>query len=315
MKRIIYVISIVILFFLGILIVNARSISSLAGSDNRKESETVEDLLPSNTPSKIDSAEKTVENDEINDLSTSEQILEEYSFENNDSGYQEHYTQADEDENFACEDDSPGFVINNKMQSSIFDYSVIREDYSTSTDKRRLICYFDVVTFYGEKSFVEPINQIILEKKEEYEKSLVKGAYRYAEGPDTTQNNVDYYYSPLSLESVYYDDIYLSVVWTYFWHIGGVGNTGWESITFDLSKRSQISIFDLFGENTKEIVCDALIEEFGGDKGNQFSTDYINWDDLQFSVDDQSVYIYIDPYEILQGGAGLCLQMRRPDIN
>lgn len=187
---------------------------------------------------------------------------------------------------------------NENEDSVISGYSVIRDDFSRSTDNGRQIeMYFDKVIFEGSDDTIYWLNGQIesLEAtyRKDYEKYMESDLINLQEFPYDSA----WSYSPRELNSVYYDDNYVSIGWSGLWYAGGVTDTEFACMNYDLNSKSELTLHDILGENAYDIIVDALDKE--DDSGWLSSSfDYSMIDKALFYFDESTVYVNLPDLDV-----------------
>lgn len=189
-------------------------------------------------------------------------------------------------------------------------YTVERHDYSIREDGREFSMYFDAPIFSGEGRIVDKVNADIAGLDAAYQAEMVPRCQeeKAALLADDFPYDDDFSYAPYHLESVFCDENYLSIGWSQFWFAGGVSNDVYDALNYDLSTLEPLTVYDVLGEDAKELIGAALAELIPEDTP---VLDDDAMENLHFYFDDENVYVCFDSYALNQGYWGVCLTIAR----
>lgn len=182
--------------------------------------------------------------------------------------------------------------------SVISDFSVVRDDFSRSTDNgRKIEMYFDKVIFEGSDDTIYWLNGQIESLEATYRKSFEQRIEDDLINLQESSYDDDWSYSPRELNSVYYDDAYVSIGWSGLWYAGGVEDTEMACMNYDLNFKSELTLKDILGENAYDIIVNALNKE---DESGWLSSsfDYSMVDKTLFYFDESTVYISLSDLDV-----------------
>lgn len=174
----------------------------------------------------------------------------------------------------------------------ILDYSVTHNDFSHSIDGgKKVVMYFDRIIFEGsDEGVINWLNGQIESLENSYQKDCMEDVEHYAENLQGDQHSTQYDISPHELKHVYYDDDYVSIGWNCSWYAGGVADTSFTSVNYDLNSKIILSVRDLLGDNAYNIIIEALNkEDESGFLSNSF--EHAMLDSVPFYFDADTVYI------------------------
>lgn len=185
-----------------------------------------------------------------------------------------------------------------EKNSIISSYSVVRDDFSRSTeDDRQIEMYFDKVVFEGSDDIIYWLNGQVESMESTYRKEQEEYIEDDLENLRNDPYSSGYSFSPRGLDSVYYDDKYVSIGWSGEWYAGGVADVNYECMNYDLNTKSELTLFDILGEKAYDIVADALVKEDNTGSLNEFF-EYNMLNTIPFYFDEDTVYINFPDYEL-----------------
>lgn len=197
-------------------------------------------------------------------------------------------------------------------QPVISNYSVTRDDFSQHLENGNgSSMYFDKVTFEGaDENLIAWLNGQIESLEGTYQKEANDNAEGYLEYLQGCSSGTFFEYSPHELSHIFYDDNYVSVGWTCPWFAGGVSNTEYEYVNYDLNSKAQLTVTDVLGINAHNSIAQALnkVDE-SGFLSEQLKSIVI--DDIPFYFDTDTVYLNFPSYMLDQGGAGIEVTLPR----
>lgn len=193
-------------------------------------------------------------------------------------------------------------------------YATQRDDFSVSADGRTIHAYFDRIIFQGtEASRVDWLNRQVeaLEASYRADLSELDDLLRGLQASDWDE---EWYYQPMTIESVYHDaDGTVSICYGWYWYLGGVVNTGWNCLNYDLESQTELPLWEALGvdhDTALRMVRQALLTEFGDVLGQDLER--MNLYGLDFYVTKDQVVIVVNPYFFdNQGGIGLSVELPR----
>ena len=180
---------------------------------------------------------------------------------------------------------------NTNEDSVISDFSVVRDDFSRSTDNGRQIeMFFDKVIFEGSDDTIYWLNGQVESLEATYRKEYEEYIEDNLENLKELSYDDNWVYSPRELDSVYYDADYVSIGWSCLWYGGGVTDTEFVCMNYDLNSKSELTLYDILGENAYDIIVNALNkEDDSGYLSNSFN--YSKMNEASFYFDKNTVYI------------------------
>ncbi len=197
-------------------------------------------------------------------------------------------------------------------QPLISNYSVVRDDFSTSLDNgNRALMYFDKIIFEGsDTNLIVWLNGQIESLEGTYQKKSNEDAEGYLEYLQGCSSGTVFNYSPHELSHIFYDDNYVSVGWTCPWYAGGVENTTYEYVNYDLNSKAVLKVTDLLGDNAHNSITQALNKI---DDSGYYSERLkrIMIDDIPFYFDTNTVYLNFPSYMLDQGTGSLEVSLPR----
>ena len=184
-------------------------------------------------------------------------------------------------------------------------YSTKKIDRTKKYNKGKMVAVvtLDKVLLKGKSAAVKKINKAL---EKEYKKYLGKSSlYEYAR-EDAKWGCEGEYFDIASADVVYNKNGIICIVISTFWNAGGVNNTEWYGLTFDLNTGKRLKLSD---------VCNGTDDEIKGrvvakilDEGDDMNWDVINAykvKDMEFYIlPNKQVYVCFAPYEISYGGWG-----------
>lgn len=209
---------------------------------------------------------------------------------------------------------------------NITGYDVIRDDFSVESGGEKFIMFFDRVVFEGKNDVaIDSLNLAIEEAENAYKEEYHIGDQEWWEEQiqdhkEFLGGNFEFSYEPYTLESVYYDEDYVSVAYSWYWCGGGVGNQGYLGLNYSQKDRSTLYLDQLLDADTASInqmILETLDEIQQQNIGFYESAleKYNAGADYNFSFDEDNVYVYFEPYEVQQGGWGVTHTIMRNETS
>jgi len=197
-------------------------------------------------------------------------------------------------------------------QMPITDHTVQRDDRSITLENQKTIEVFaDIVTVDGpNETLVRKINAEVKELTDAYFEKNNPNDFVY--DLQTHNDSLGYSLAPMAIASIYYNEEYISIGWHQFWYAGGVTNNLWKSLNYNAKTGEKLTIYELLGDNAKQLILDKLLEVYELDKTitTEALADY-DMNELDFYLDDKKIYIAFDSYEISQGTSGIVIDFDR----
>ncbi len=203
--------------------------------------------------------------------------------------------------------------------TQILGYHTERNDFSVSEGDETVTAYFDQVIFEGNgSSRIDWLNRQVESLKQDYYDSTAP--YLEEELGLLKERNESFSYQesgwdymPHDLESVYYDDRgWVSIGYSWHWYMGGVANSGWVAMNYNLTNCQPLYLPDVLNMDwleTSDAVLEALAEEdpylAENARGSLIPSD------LSFYFDEANAYICFDAYSLNQGGSGIQITIPR----
>ena len=160
--------------------------------------------------------------------------------------------------------------------------------------------YYDQVILSSGYPQAEKINRYIEEKKNEFFSEAEKAAEEYL--PENPFH--EKLYNTITLDSLYENEEYISILLYENWFMGGVVNANPRAYTFDLKTGNAVNITDVLGMSVHDIrnLYISTVEK-NGKSGNFLN--YTSASDFKYCIKEgNTVYILFDTYEIGSGADG-----------
>lgn len=192
-------------------------------------------------------------------------------------------------------------------------YTTQQDDFSVSADDRTIHAYFDRIIFQGTQAYrVDWLNRQVEALEASYRADL-SDLDEFLQDMQDFNVDEEWYYQPMTIESVYYDtDGTVSICYGWYWYMGGVVNTGWDCLNYDLKSQTEQTLWEVLGvdhDTALQMVRQALLTEFGDILDQDLE---LNLYDLDFYVTEDQVVILANPYSFNnQGGRGLSVALSR----
>lgn len=90
------------------------------------------------------------------------------------------------------------------------------------------------------------------------------------------------------VNSIFYDDQYVSIGWTRLWWVGGTSNTTYGSLNFSLVTAQPVTIYDILGDNAYHRISEAM-QETRAASVSDFGEE--NLPEVAFHFDQENVYL------------------------
>lgn len=176
-------------------------------------------------------------------------------------------------------------------------------------------CHFQKLVFTNPNAALKKINAEIEEECEEFFSEGSGKLYKeYLSNLSEAEKSglVKQPYRALyDIENVFIDDKYVSIRYVWDWFAGGVHNFGGYGCTFDITSGEEIEFDDLFASeaDAAKAFSDAISkliqqnpEAFFEDAMD--TVEHYDMDDVKFSLNEKTITIYIDQYELAPGAFG-----------
>lgn len=176
-------------------------------------------------------------------------------------------------------------------------------------------CHFRKLVFTNPNSALKMINEKIASESDKFfnEGSGKQYAEYLANLSESEKEGLvqQPYYALYDVQNVYTDDKFVSIQYIWDWFAGGVRNFGGYGYNFDIKTGKEIHFADLFASeaDAAKAFSDAL-SELIAENSDAFFEDAADtvasydMSSVKFSLDDDSIIIYIDQYEIAPGASG-----------
>lgn len=179
----------------------------------------------------------------------------------------------------------------------ISNYSIVRDDFSCSTNSgKKIVMYFDKVVFEGsDDSIIYWLNGQVESLENTYQSEYQSNIEQELENLEESSYDTSWEFEPHELKHIYYDDQYASIGWSCKWYGGGVGDTTYEYVNYNLSTKAEVTLYDLLGDNAYNIIVEALNkEDESGTLSGNFDIAMV--DSVPFYFDEDTVYINFPDY-------------------
>ena len=199
-------------------------------------------------------------------------------------------------------------------KNKITGYRKQKDDFSASRDGATVNAFFERVTFEGnDETGIDWLNQQIIDLENSYKDNLDPVEEELVNLLESPYGETEWDYEPHSVESVYYNEAGdVSVGYGWYWYMGGVSNSGWQSVNCNLYTRKIYSLADVLGvdwETARRQVRQALIDQAGFEEG------YVEIEKIPYNpvfyFDENTVTVCFESYSLDQGPGGVQVTLPR----
>lgn len=199
-------------------------------------------------------------------------------------------------------------------KNHITDFKKQKDDFSASRDGATVNAFFERIIFEGnDETGINWLNQQIVDLENSYKDNLDPVEEELDNLLESPYGETEWDYEPHSVESVYYNEAGdVSVGYGWYWYMGGVSNSGWQSVNCNLYTRKVYSFADVLGvdwETARRQVRQALIDQAG------FEEEYLDIEKIPYNpvfyFDEDSVTVCFESYSLDQGPGGVQVTLSR----
>ncbi len=199
-------------------------------------------------------------------------------------------------------------------KNKITGYRKQKDDFSASRDGATVNAFFERVIFEGNnETGINWLNQQIIDLENSYKDNLDPVEEELDNLLESPYEETEWDYEPHSVESVYYNEAGdVSVGYGWYWYMGGVSNSGWQSVNCNVYTRKIYSFADILGvdwETARRQLRRALIDQAG------FEEEYLDIEKIPYNpvfyFDEDTVTVCFESYSLDQGPGGMQVTLPR----
>lgn len=195
------------------------------------------------------------------------------------------------------------------------EFEIQRQDHSYYSDAGQLIIehYYDQLVIEGDSQAVKAINASVEENCRDFfsqNTSSMKAVFDYY-----SNTNCPYvFFNTMDGEVTYNQNGIISLQQSFNWFMGGVHNSSWYGLTFDLNTGKKMVLSDLFPQMSNSAISSlvkAEVKEYMDANPNRgwwedakAKVDAMNIDSIDFCVDEGKVLVFFEVYQLAPGASG-----------
>lgn len=195
------------------------------------------------------------------------------------------------------------------------EFEIQRQDRSYYNSAGRLVIehYYDELVVKGDSQAAKAINASVEADQQDFfsrntsNMDAVFNHYANADPPYT-------YFNTMDGEVTYNQNGILSLRQTFDWFLGGVHNTSWYGLTFDLNSGKRLVLSDLFPQMSKPVLSSLVkteVKEYmdaNPDRGwwedAKEQIDTMDIDSIDFCIEGETVVVFFEVYQLTPGASG-----------
>ena len=195
------------------------------------------------------------------------------------------------------------------------EFEIQRQDRSYYNSAGRLVIehYYDELVVKGDSQVAKAINASVEADQQDFfsrNTSNMDAVYSYYANSDPPYT----YFNTMDGEVTYNQNDILSLRQTFDWFLGGVHNTSWYGLTFDLNSGKRLVLSDLFPQMSKSALSSLVkteVKEYmdaNPDRGwwedAKEQIDTMDIDTVDFCVEEGTIVVFFEVYQLTPGASG-----------
>ena len=195
------------------------------------------------------------------------------------------------------------------------EFEIQRQDHSYYNDLGRLVIehYYDKLVVKGDSQVAKAINASVEGDQQDFfsrNTSTMDAVFDYYANSDPPYT----FFNTMDGEVTYNQNSILSLRQTFDWFLGGVHNTSWYGLTFDLNSGEKLVLSDLFPQMSKSALSSLVkteVKEYinanldrGWWEDAKEQIDAMDIDTIDFCIEDGTVVVFFEVYQLTPGASG-----------